>query len=247
MLGGLELPQKGKVHLWYVPLDRPAESVASFARVLSPDELDRANRYVFESDRRHYMVARGTLRTILSAYLAVPPDSLRFEYGPRGKPSLAAVNGTAALGFNLAHSHECALLAFADGLEVGVDLEYLRSLESVTAIAERYFTREEQAQIARVDQARSASVFLTYWTRKEAILKLTGHGLAQPLDSVDVSWRNERSQLQRVEDTEGTAWRVTVQDLRPAPDYVGAVAVEGDVWSVQWRYAATGQSCVGSV
>jgi 4'-phosphopantetheinyl transferase len=75
--------------------------------VLSPDELQRAARFYFDKDSRHFIAARGWLRTVLARYLDTSPASLRFDYGAHGKPALSEAGD---LRFNLSHSHGSRLV-----------------------------------------------------------------------------------------------------------------------------------------
>ena len=98
----------GDVHIWRAHLDQPT---GQLAKTLSEDERLRAERFVFEHDRRHYIVGRGGLRTILGRYLNLEPGRLRFCYNDYGKPHLKDLpNGKRRqLYFNVAHSGGRAL------------------------------------------------------------------------------------------------------------------------------------------
>src|SRR5687767_3102433 len=113
------------IDVWRVNLNRPAEQVEGLLQTLAPDERDRAERFHFPSDRRHFINARGVLRVVLSRYLDAAPAELQFCYGPFGKPSLTPQFGGDALRFSVSHSHGLALYAFTRGREIGIDLEYI--------------------------------------------------------------------------------------------------------------------------
>ena len=66
------------VHVWRATLDRPAEYVCQLKRSLSEDERLRAERFYFEQDRLRFIVGRGLLRFILSRYLEIAANKLRF-------------------------------------------------------------------------------------------------------------------------------------------------------------------------
>ena len=70
------------------------------------------------------------------------------------------------------------LIAVSLDGELGVDLERLRTISEAARIVESYFSSAEQAQFAALEEPLSASAFLRGWTRKEAILKAKGVGLA---------------------------------------------------------------------
>ena len=71
----------------------------------------------------------GPWRRLLGRYLGRPAGEVRFSYKPEGKPYLAAGAGMEDLRFNVAHADGLALVAVAQGREIGVDLEKMRAVE----------------------------------------------------------------------------------------------------------------------
>jgi len=219
------------VHVWQVALDCSPAAIQRLANTLSTDEIHRATRFYFERDRRRFMVSRGTLRTILAAYSSVPPEQLRFHYGPQGKPELVAVADEVSLRFNLAHSHELALIAVTRGRELGVDLEWIRPLPAAEAIAGRFFSPNERTVLRALNGEQQQLTFFTCWTRKEAYLKARGDGLSLPLDQFDVALApDEPAALLRVcgDPVEVKRWLLCA--LEVPPGYVATLAVEGSGW-----------------
>jgi 4'-phosphopantetheinyl transferase len=100
----------GTVHVWRIALDQEDDQLERFRRTLEPHELERAGRFHFEKHRRHFIVARGFLRSVVARYTNSQPEALRFVYGGYGKPALA---GEHDLRFNLSHSNAVALLGVA--------------------------------------------------------------------------------------------------------------------------------------
>ncbi len=150
-------------------------------RILDEAERARALRFVRPRDRRRFIICRGALRLVLGQLLDSPPDAITLRFGPGGKPELAETRppGIApSLRFNVTHSDDLALIAISLDREIGVDLERLRTISEAARIVESYFTAAEQAQFAALEQPVRASAFLRGWTRKEAILKAKGVGLA---------------------------------------------------------------------
>lgn len=213
------------LHVWQVPLDRPAENVTRFQTLLAADELARADRFYFERDRRRYIVARGALRTILGRYLDRTPESLRLAYAAKGKPYLPDV----PLYFNVAHSHELALCAIALADEVGVDVEYTqRHVSDIDHIAARFFSPNENVIYQALPLAERRAAFFRCWTRKEAFIKAIGEGLSHPLDRFDVALTaDEPAALLQIDGDVAAAKAWTLLHLEPADEYVGAVAVRG--------------------
>jgi 4'-phosphopantetheinyl transferase len=219
--------EAGEVHVWLARLDRAPSDSEALSATLSSDELTRASRFHFDRHRSHFICARGVLRAILSSYLDVPPQSLIFEYGPRGKPFLAGQSGPNGLQFNLSHSGGLALVALARGLPVGVDIEREKSEIEVDSIASRYFAPAEVTGLNRYDQAARARLFFRIWSRKEAFIKALGQGLGIDLHSFEVPLNGEGAVRQYgVVDSLDPDWYV--RDLPPIDGYASAVVVPGD-------------------
>jgi 4'-phosphopantetheinyl transferase len=219
------------VQVWRAALDLPESQVRSLWYTLTADERRRAERYVFEQDRTHFVVARGLLRVLLGRYLRQDPPHLRFIYGPHGKPALATDTGGVALRFNVSHSHGLALYAVTRGREVGVDVESIRPEVVQEKVAEHFFSPHEVAVLRALPTPLQATAFFACWTRKEAYIKAKGEGLSLPLDQFAVSLApGEPAALLHTawDPQEAACW--ALQDLAPAPGYRAAVAVAGHDW-----------------
>jgi 4'-phosphopantetheinyl transferase len=119
----------------------------------------------------------GTIRPIeevLARYLGVRPSSVVLRRGAEGKPELQG----SAFRVSLAHSGEVALVAVASGREVGVDVELLRVGTESWSLSSHALTHSERARLQALPSARRSAAFLSMWTRKEALLKAVGVGLA---------------------------------------------------------------------
>ncbi len=81
-------PAPNDVHVWLADLSRRRDAARSLRDMLSADESERADRFQLDESRDRYIVARATLRLILGQYLRQNPASLKFSYGPKGKPML---------------------------------------------------------------------------------------------------------------------------------------------------------------
>jgi 4'-phosphopantetheinyl transferase len=202
------------------------------------DERMRAERFQFEQDRQRFIIGRGLLRTILSYYLGIEPGRLQFCYGMYGKPALAEMAGTSTLRFSLAHAHGLALYAVTCVREVGMDLEHIRPIAETEQIVDRYFSDREKAAFRALAADKKQEAFFTYWTCKEAYLKASGEGLTRPLNQIDVSLiPGEPARLLSVNGDVNEASRWTFQELRPAPDFVAALVVEGQGWGLScWNW-----------
>ncbi len=238
---------RNEVHVWRADLDVSPQCLGVLRRTLDEAELSRAARCAFERDRRNFVAAHGMLRSILGRHLAVEPGRIRFSYGPHGKPALANGADSGDLRFNMSHSGTLALYAVTHGLEVGVDVEFIRDDLDCEQIANRFFSPGEVAAIRAIPEGERHEAFFKCWTRKEACIKAVGEGLSIPLDRFEVS-----AQLGRLERRvhigagagRGADWWVL--DLLPGPGYAAALAARGQGWEVkcrQWSEALA--SCSG--
>src|SRR5690606_5183103 len=109
---------------------------------LSDDELARARAFILPSARNQYIQTRAILRMLLGGLLQEPPESLSFDYGRYGKPSLRSAAGCC---FNVAHSGDYALLAVSWGVQVGVDIERQRETDDLNSLARMVLSPGEAA------------------------------------------------------------------------------------------------------
>ena len=209
-----------------VRLDAKLAAVGEFAQCLSDGERLRASRFVFERDRRRFIVGRARLRHLLASQLGVPPDAVELVYGPRGKPGLSRRFADAALCFNVSHSEDVAVYAFSRGREIGVDVEAVREWRDTDNIAARFFSRRENEAYLALDPRDRPLGFFNCWTRKEAFIKALGDGLYHPLDRFDVSLApGEPARILRIENTSGDACGWALHGFSLGPGLVGAVVI----------------------
>jgi 4'-phosphopantetheinyl transferase len=226
----------GELHVWLLTAGQGPRA-ESLLDLLSDEEVERAGRFHFGRDRERFVRARGMLRTLLGRYLGADPAGLRFRSNDYGKPALAGEWEGSGVNFNLSHSHEVVLYAFALGREVGVDVEHVRPELAGDDIAEHFFAAPEVEALRRTPAEARAVTFFSCWTRKEAYIKARGEGLSLPLDSFAVSVDAEAREVAldaRGDAEEGRRW--TIVSLSPAEGYVAALAVEGPASKFKyWR------------
>ena len=225
-----------EVHVWAASLAQPAASVHALESLLSLRELNRAERFRNEADRRRYVVAHGVLRRVLANYRQSDPRTLRFTIGENGKPALSDERGPTALRFNLSHTEDLALIAVTLGREIGVDVERVRPISELDSIVESYFTSRERDTLRTMEGTARRDAFYRCWTRKESYAKATGGDLSVALGGFDTMQSSGPADLPALglpRDTSG--WNL--YELLPADGYVGAVAIDGPVSRLlSWRW-----------
>ena len=107
-------------------------------------------------------------------------------------------------------------------------------MEDVEAIAQRFFSAQENAELMLLEKAARQKAFFCCWTLKEAYVKATGDGLAQPTEAFDVGFvRGGPVGLLNVVGKPEEVFRWELLGFSPAPHYVGAIAVEGHDWELR--------------
>ena len=222
MSSHLPLLESGIVQLSVSSLDQPIEP---FQHLLSADEHERAAKFVFDLHRNAYIVARGVLRLILGQALQIPPQDVRFVYGCKGKPMLAAQS---PVRFHLSHSGSVAVYAVTMEREIGIDVEHIRPVNDMDTLARYSFSAAENTVFVNLPESQRQDAFFNCWTRKEAYIKALGDGLSYALQDFDVTLRpGDPAKLLQVTGKPEEAERWSLHAFRPAENYVGALAVEG--------------------
>lgn len=215
------------VHIWRYRQAVPAELAPSCTELLDPEERRIASRFALSGLRDAYVATHAVLRLVISRYLDEDPKTVEFHRRPGGKPVLAPKPGMPALKFNLSHSGDMVLCGLALDRELGVDVERIRGDRDVTGIARRNFSPRELAELRSIEGPRHVEAFYAGWVRKEAYLKARGDGLAQRLDSFDVTIDPGRgAALLRSEAGPEDAARWAMSDVPVPRGYAAAVAVE---------------------
>lgn len=157
------------------------QDLTCLLNLLTPDELSRLERYRFPESRRHYLVTRVLVRTVLSRYHSWPPAAWQFRDNRFGKPELDPPPGCPGLRFNLSHTDGLAVCAVALDRVIGVDVENLNHSPSLD-IARSFFAPSEADYLDSLPEDRRANAFFALWTLKEAYIKARGDSLSWPLD-----------------------------------------------------------------
>lgn len=149
--------------------------------------LDEGLAQLSEQRREQTLRFRHELgqRTCVAAYLLLCEGLQKeygitekpvFDYGEHGKPWIV---GHPEIHFNLSHCRE-AVLCVLSGRPVGVDVESVREFKESLI---HYTMNDEETESIR-QASRPDVEFIRLWTRKEAVLKLTGEGINNNLKDV---------------------------------------------------------------
>lgn len=224
------------VDVWLLSLNRDPDLVRSYQEILSPDELERAERLRSFALRADFVYTRGALRHVLAEYAGVVPAEIRFTYERRGKPHLVRSQGGDRIGFNTSHSRDMSVFAVARDRSVGVDLEFIRNDYDHEEIARRWFSPREYEMLQQLPASLQQRGFFTVWSRKEAVVKALGTGISHRLSSFSVSVSPEMPAEILETSWDGSqrdAW--SIHDIPLPIDYAGAVVARGKDWDPNFR------------
>jgi len=116
----------------------------------------------------------AVVRQALGRYPGVSAAAVRVVRDARGRP---VVCGRDDLGVSVSHSMGLILVAIGQHCRVGVDVEPVMD-RGLARLRYHALTDAELAELELHDRSRQTEVLLGYWTRKEALLKAAGLGLA---------------------------------------------------------------------
>jgi len=170
-----EIPEN-TICIWRIKIIASIRRIDNLSILLKSDELERANRYYFERDRRRFITSRGALRILLGKYLKKNPADIEFTTTVNKKPSLKEPLNN--LYYNISHSENYILIAIANS-EVGIDVEKVDPHFDWKDILQSSFSKDEIFGIQKSKSPNDA--FYLLWTRKEALAKATGKGLQDNL------------------------------------------------------------------
>lgn len=150
---------------------------------LDDRERARAAAFRFDRDGVRFVKSHAFTRRVLAGYLGDDPAALQIAVSPLGKPFLDPALG---VSFSVSHAADTTGVAVTGGVEVGLDLEPVRPIADADELAEWYFTQQEAEIVRDAPPETRSQAFLELWTRKEAVVKALGRGLALPLDAFQV-------------------------------------------------------------
>lgn len=195
---------------------------------LDDQEQARRQRFAFDGPRRRFSLCRAALRAILCRELSCDNAHLAFRTTSLGKPYALVQGEPAAASFNVSHSGNHGLVAYAPVGHLGVDIEVRDTRRNLSMLVETVLGPEEQAALAVADGLERTNLFFTIWTLKEAVLKALGKGFALDATSIKIPaamLRGQRNGVVRIPDFPAITWHV--EDLSNR-EFAAAVAFESN-------------------
>jgi 4'-phosphopantetheinyl transferase len=185
------------------------------------------------------VIAHGLLRALLARYVDADPAALRFERGLYGKPRLDAAMPANGLRFNMSHTHDMIVFAFARERDVGVDVERWTPDIECLELAKQFFSPAESAALAALPRDAQRAAFFDCWSRKESYIKATGLGVSHGLDHFDVTLAPDQdAALVADRSAPDATCRWQMRDLGLPGGHSGALVAEGMEWHLD-RFVAS--------
>lgn len=151
--------------------------------LLDRRERARAARFRFRRDRDAYIAAHAIWRVVLGERLGMAASDVQIDDYPGGQPRV----NDGAIATSLSHSGSLVAVAVSDERTVGVDIEQRPSRVDLRALAPRFCHPREHDAADTLPSPERDLALLELWTRKEAVLKAFGIGLAADPASVNVA------------------------------------------------------------
>ncbi|UQI45738.1 4'-phosphopantetheinyl transferase superfamily protein [Streptomyces sp. HU2014] len=166
----------------------PVRARPGWEGLLAPDEAARAEAIPEGGRRDLFVTSRAAQRLIACRYTGSPPRQVRVERtcercgAGHGRPRVVG----AGYEYSVAHTrHRVLVGVVAYGL-VGIDLETIAGPGVPQGLLARTTTPDERVALSQLPPHELPGAFTRLWSRKEATVKLTGHGLAARLDRIGV-------------------------------------------------------------
>jgi 4'-phosphopantetheinyl transferase len=222
--------EDNQVHVWQTDLKTLSIDSKDTLKALSPDELERADKFRFAKDLEHFVIRRYLLRLILSKYCDCQPYELIFRYNSCKKPFIC-LPGSKEIKFNMSYSDDLMLVGICKHYDIGVDIEKVNEIHDLENIAIENFSPQELKYCnSKLDRT---SAFFKIWTRKEAFIKARGKGLYLSLKSFCVDINSTGSFEHPVifdRPSESKLWRTS--GLITADGYMSSMAIKSDKFSI---------------
>lgn len=212
--------------IWWADPDAAHPRLIS---LLSPAERGKWARLAADR-RRPYLAAHALARIATGRLLDIPPGRVRFTAACQrcggaghGKPRIEG----SRLDLSITRRLGRVGVAVTRGIPVGLDVEGEAARRVTSSLTRGVLNEQERATFALLPEDRRWSGLLRYWTRKEAVLKAVGHGLAVQPGAVAVSGPDEPPCLLAWPAGLPATTAVHLHDAHPGAGHLGAVACVG--------------------
>ncbi|WP_233842643.1 4'-phosphopantetheinyl transferase superfamily protein [Dyella sp. 2HG41-7] len=149
-------------------------------QILTDKDRERAARYRQPGDRHNFVLGRNLVHHFVRPCGISTPCEI--SVGARGKPFLPDAHA-----YNVSHSGRWVACIVHRDDSVGIDVETFVRMKNYRDLIEVITHPTERRYIEQAPTEHRLALFKRCWTRKEAVLKATGEGLRDNLQTIDVN------------------------------------------------------------
>jgi len=220
------LDNRHHVHLWKTDIrNYSRKQLTALLGLLSAKELKKLQLIKTIEERKRYIIAKATLRQLLSRYHRVNPQKLAFSRNASHKPFLHP--NPDSTQFNLTQAKHKILLAFrfnARNTSVGIDMENLESAYDYNWIINKYFHNDEKKAVR---ESNGRHLFFKFWTRKEALLKAVGTSMLEEMPVLNTAGESNVCDVKNETFHRLTQRPYYLTSFKIGDQYLASLATEG--------------------
>lgn len=184
------------VNVYCITINSYFNSLKFLYSLLSTQEKIQSEKFFTINLSNRYIVTRAVLRSILAEYLGTIPQDIEFIRNSYGKPFVRGAN----IEFNMSHSYNSAYYAITSDFSVGIDVEFYNKGKNIFNIAKSVFSIDELEFFLNLSDLKRQEFFFNVWTKKEAVIKAMGLGLAYPMEKVNTMLDKKKGYIGLSED-----------------------------------------------
>ncbi|CAF1137985.1 unnamed protein product [Rotaria sordida] len=160
-------------------------------RCIIKTEVERIDRFIFQRDAKFALAGQLLIRYLLSQAFQRKSSSFQIQRTERGRPF---IESTPKFDFNLSHHNQLVCIAGTfdgqigcDTMEYRINSESKESIESLTNLLRREFTKNEYDFILNKskDEKIRFCNFHRLWCLKESYVKWLGYGIGFTLSRLN--------------------------------------------------------------
>ena len=176
---------------------------------------------IWHIDAPVHHASRFFAQSILAQTLNLPVQAIEFARGEFGKPYLPSFPQCA---FNLSHSRDKMVMAVGFHLRLGIDIEAINEHRRFERLVKKCFSPAEQAYWHTQPLTQQIRLFYEFWTRKEALVKGVGRGIAMGLAQCEMDITCHDKFVALPHDENAMNWHTHLLTTQ-SNDYCTAIAV----------------------
>lgn len=157
---------------------------------------------------------------ILAHTLNVPLHAIDIARGEFGKPYLVHFPHCE---FNISHSQDKMVIAVGFHVRLGIDIEAIKPRRQLEGLVKKCFSPAEQRYWHTRPPAEKIRLFYEFWTRKEALVKGIGRGIAMGLAQCEIDMAKQENFLHLPQD-DAAIWHTHLFEVAQE-NFCGAIAV----------------------